>query len=46
MFINLQEQDDFLIEGLLCLLDTHLALHVPAREPIDVSYTLFDILGT
>lgn len=28
----LQEQDDVLIEGLLCLLDTHIALHVPARD--------------
>lgn len=39
----LQEQDDFLIEGLLCLLDTHIALHVPAREPID---SLLDINPT
>merc|ERR1712117_234760 len=30
----LQEQDDVLIEGLLCLLDTHVALYVPdKREP-------------
>jgi len=29
----LQEQDDVLIEGLLCLLDTHVALYVPGKEP-------------
>merc|ERR1719341_2511328 len=28
----LQEQDDVLIEGLLCMLDTHIALHSPVRE--------------
>jgi len=28
----LQEQDDVLIEGLLCMLDTHIALHVPGRD--------------
>jgi len=28
----LQEQDDVLIEGLLCLLDTHMALYVPGKK--------------
>lgn len=35
----LQEQDDVLIEGLLCLLDTHMALYVPGKkEPEPVSF--------
>ena len=45
-----QEQDDVLVEGLLCLLDTHMALY-PAgssREPeqvcIIVSYQLYSSL--
>ena len=34
----LQEQDDVLVEGLLCLLDTHVALYNPGvREPEIVS---------
>ena len=34
----LQEQDDVLIEGLLCLLDTHMALYIPGKkEPEPVS---------
>ena len=37
----LQEQDDVLIEGLLCLLDTHMALYVPGKkEPESVRRTL------
>lgn len=28
----LQEQDDVLIEGLLCLLDTHMALYIPGKK--------------
>ena len=28
----LQDQDDVLIEGLLCLLDTHVALYVPGKK--------------
>jgi len=28
----LQEQDDVLIEGLLCLLDTHIALYIPGKK--------------
>jgi len=31
----LQEQDDVLIEGLLCLLDTHMALYVPGKKEPD-----------
>lgn len=33
-----QEQDDALVEGLLCLLDTHMALYPPGttREPEQV----------
>jgi len=33
----LQEQDDVLIEGLLCLLDTHIALQHPSRDQVQVS---------
>ena len=37
----LQEQDDVLIEGLLCLLDTHMALYIPGKkEPEPVSSPL------
>ena len=41
----LQEQDDVLIEGLLCLLDTHAALYIPGkREPETVqTYTYLEI---
>ena len=28
----LQEQDDLLVEGLLCLLDTHMALYVSGKK--------------
>ena len=31
----LQEQDDSLVEGLLCLLDTHVALYVPGKKEPD-----------
>ena len=31
----LQEQDDVLIEGLLCLLDTHMALYIPGKKEPD-----------
>ena len=38
----LQDQDDVLIEGLLCLLDTHVALYVPGKkEPETVSKMLY-----
>ena len=36
----LQEQDDVLIEGLLCLLDTHMALYIPGKkEPETVGFS-------
>ena len=36
----LQEQDDVLIEGLLCLLDTHMALYIPGKkEPDTVGFS-------
>ena len=38
----LQEQDDVLIEGLLCLLDTHMALYIPGKkEPETVGLEYF-----
>ena len=41
----LQEQDDVLVEGLLCLLDTHAALYIPGkREPETVrTYTYLEL---
>merc|ERR1719270_2754186 len=30
--LSFQDQDDVLIEGLLCLLDTHVALYVPGKK--------------
>ena len=34
LLLILQEQDDVLVEGLLCLLDTHVALYTPGvRQP-------------
>ena len=38
----LQEQDDVLIEGLLCLLDTHMALYVPGKKEPDSVRTTFN----
>ena len=42
----LQEQDDVLIEGLLCLLDTHMALYIPGKkEPEPVSTLILALKG-
>ena len=37
----LQDQDDVLIEGLLCLLDTHVALYVPGKKEPETVCKLF-----
>eukprot|EP00088_Acartia_fossae_P003281 TRINITY_DN11379_c0_g1_i10.p1 TRINITY_DN11379_c0_g1~~TRINITY_DN11379_c0_g1_i10.p1 ORF type:complete len:754 (+),score=133.11 TRINITY_DN11379_c0_g1_i10:63-2324(+) len=41
----LQEQDDVLIEGLLCLLDTHIALQNPNKDSPQVSPETCPTLG-